>query len=62
MGELQCTCKGFQFRKNCKHVKEVEKNRCSWHGAYDERQNEEQEKNHICPVCGKETITVAVGV
>jgi predicted RNA-binding Zn-ribbon protein involved in translation (DUF1610 family) len=62
MGELTCTCKGYKFRKTCKHINEVEKNRCTWHGAYDEVQTKEQEKNHICPMCGKETVVVRVAV
>lgn len=62
MGELHCTCKGFHFRGTCKHVKEVEQKRCTWHGAYDEPQTEEQEKNKICPVCGGPTEYVRVAV
>jgi hypothetical protein len=25
-----CTCKGFQFRKTCKHVKQAETEQCGW--------------------------------
>jgi hypothetical protein len=25
-GHLECTCKGFEFRGNCKHVREVRSN------------------------------------
>jgi hypothetical protein len=62
MGELTCTCKGYQFRKRCKHIKDIEYKQCTWHGAYDENQTPEQEKNRICPICGKETVVVRVGV
>lgn len=63
MGGLQCTCKGFQFRKTCKHVREIEDNLCSWHSAWSDKvQTEEQEQNHVCPECGGSTETVRVAV
>ena len=62
IGEIGCTCKGYKFRKTCKHVKQLEHDRCSWHGLYDESQTREQEFNRVCPVCGKETVTVRCGV
>ena len=57
-GELECTCKGYRFHHKCKHIREVELIRCSWHGAYDEAQKEKG----ICPRCGGPTIVVKVGV
>ena len=62
IGGLQCTCKGFQFRKKCKHIDEIEHTRCTWHSMYSEPQTEEQEENHVCPECGGETVTVRVAV
>lgn len=34
---MECTCKGFQFRKTCKHVKQAESENecCLWHQQYD---------------------------
>ena len=56
--ELSCTCLGFKYRNDCKHVKEVEQNRCTWHGHYDE----EQKTPGICPRCGGKTVAVGVAV
>jgi hypothetical protein len=28
--DWQCECKGFKFRKSCRHVKEARKLRCGW--------------------------------
>ena len=62
LGELLCTCKGFHFRRTCKHVKEVEKTQCTWNGFLDELQTEEEEQNRTCPRCGKTTEFIRVGV
>ena len=54
-----CTCKGYRYRKTCKHVAQAEKEQCTWHKEYsDEKQVEEG----VCPVCGGPTIPVMVGV
>ena len=58
-GDLTCTCKGFQFRRTCKHVKEVESTRCTWHSMWSD---EEQTEQGICPVCGSKTEYVMVAV
>ena len=58
-GKITCSCKGFQYRKTCKHVKEVEKTKCSWHSEFSE---ERQKKKGVCPVCGNETETVQFAV
>ena len=62
VGEIACTCKGYHFRKTCKHVKQLQEEQCTWHGLFDELQTEEQEENHTCPRCGKKTVTVRCGV
>ena len=56
--ELSCTCLGFKYRNDCKHVKEVAQNRCTWHGHYDEK----QKTPGICPRCGGKTVAVGVAV
>ena len=55
---LNCTCKGFQVRRTCKHVRELEETRCTWHGMYDEAQTTDK----VCPRCGGPTMYVRVAV
>ena len=61
-GVFDCSCPGFKFQKTCKHVKDLQGNQCTWHGAYDEQQTEEQEKQQVCPHCGGKTEFVRVAV
>jgi hypothetical protein len=56
--EINCSCKGFHFRHSCKHAKQVEAERCTWHGAYDEEIVEDGK----CPRCGDDVMYVRVGV
>lgn len=58
-GELTCTCKGFQYHGKCKHVKEVDETRCTWHSMWSD---EEQTEEGVCPVCGGPTSYVQVAV
>lgn len=57
-----CTCKGFQFRKNCKHIEEVENNRCGWGGGALIGSPSEEPEDGKCPECGKKLEVVIVGV
>lgn len=54
-----CDCKGFQFRKTCKHVVEAQKNRCSWNEALD---FVEKPSNGRCPECGSDVESIRIGV
>lgn len=59
LNEFECTCKGYQFRKSCKHLKELESKRCTWHSMFSE---EEQTEEGKCPVCGGATEYVRFAV
>lgn len=59
----QCTCPGFTFRRNCKHVTELRKKLCGWSAQCSEKtQTPQQEMEAICPECGGDTRTIRVGV
>jgi len=59
-GEYSCTCPSFQYRrKECKHIAEVKASLCGWHEQYSDKA---QVTPKVCPRCGKETMTVRVGV
>ncbi len=53
-----CDCKGFKFRKKCKHVIDAERDRCGWHQQFDGGRS----MMGYCPRCGNETQIVMVGV
>ena len=56
LGAINCTCKGFKFRKTCSHV-EVIFEVCGWaEGEAEESQNGRQRQLRICPRCGSETL------
>jgi hypothetical protein len=60
--DWMCTCKGYKYHGNCKHVKQAMEERCSWHEMYGAGQSDEQKQHMICPECGGETMWVSVGV
>lgn len=60
-----CGCKGFSFRRDCKHVREAReiavKNELCWsEDDGDLAQTMPQECNMICPRCGGPTRMVKV--
>lgn len=60
-----CGCKGFSFRRDCKHVKEgrelAAKESGCWHEEDSpEQQTPEQANNFQCPVCGGPTRMVRI--
>jgi len=57
-----CTCKGFQFRKTCKHIQQVFSKACCWHQQHEEGEPIERNGKHYCPRCDAELESVRVGV
>lgn len=53
-----CTCKGFKYRKNCKHIKQALGDICQYH----ELVHGKPKVDGICPLCGGKTEYVKVGV
>ena len=60
-----CTCKGFQFRRQCKHIEQVRDERCGWNETLEPTAQPESggpDNRPLCPECGAEAIPVQVGV
>lgn len=56
-----CGCKGFKYRKTCKHIVQADEERCHWgEGAISG--SPESSDNDKCPDCGQKLIAVMVGV
>ncbi len=53
----RCTCKGFRFRRSCRHVEEARKQHCNWNG-FVKGVSEAQE----CPKCGGPVFIQGYGV
>ena len=53
-----CGCKGFEFRGNCKHLREAVDSLCSWTTESDLKQSPQQEMMAECPKCGAETVAL----
>jgi len=53
-----CTCKGYQFRKHCKHIDEAMTQLCNYHEQVDGP----PDIDGVCPKCGAPTDYVRVAV
>ena len=52
-----CTCEGFKYRKDCKHIHQV--SFCDWNQQWSD---ETLETDGVCPRCGGPTIGCRVAV
>jgi hypothetical protein len=59
-----CTCKGFDIRSDCRHVKEMEKQRCGWNAELEPTAacNRSPNGEACCPQCGGPVSTYRVAV
>lgn len=55
-----CTCEGYKFRKNCKHITQVENLRCGWNQELEPTLNANTDGS--CPQCGGPTSVVRIAV
>lgn len=69
--QWHCTCPAFQYGKSkkCKHIKQVEKDRCGWAwesfcGDHMEPKPDPKKPGGfgLCPMCGEEVEVIRVGV
>ena len=56
-----CTCKGFQYRKQCKHITMAENLRCG-HGWEAAAGSPAQYPDRKCPKCGADAVPVRVAI
>ena len=45
--DFSCECKGFKYRKKCKHIEEAKKHHCGWNQFCDG----DEPKDGKCPKC-----------
>ena len=55
-----CTCKGYQFRTTCKHVKEAEAKRCGF--GWEAAAGSPSEMGKTCPECKGSTSVMSYAV
>ena len=63
--DWDCTCKGFSFRRSCKHVTEAKLSKayCGWHQMVDGGDPVEMlHGDPLCPRCSGKTIPLRYAV
>jgi len=67
-GYQHCTCKGFQVRKTCRHIKEAQAETCRWNAFYEDGEptevpvDDDHPNGKACPKCGGEVTSMGWGV
>lgn len=71
-GSSHCTCKGFEFRKTCRHVSEVFSKGCFYNPQWNGGGTREMKPKSVdsssqlpgrkCPACGGPVIPVKIAV
>ena len=52
MLDFACNCKAYKYRPGyCKHIKEVQDEKCTWHQHKDGGPPLEKDGQKCCPVC-----------
>jgi hypothetical protein len=59
LNKAWCDCKGFHFKKRCKHLEEAQKEICTWHQQWCD---EIYVNDNKCPRCGGPTVPCRVAV
>ncbi len=52
-----CTCKGYQFRKTCKHIVQAEAEHCGY--GWEAAAGSPAEMGKTCPSCGGPTTVMS---
>jgi hypothetical protein len=58
-----CTCPGYGYRGKCRHITELREKLCDWSSQVGpEVQTPQQDMEAECPRCGRETVSIRIGV
>jgi hypothetical protein len=62
--DYECSCLGFKYRRTCRHIRQVDSERCGWNAGLEVTLEPDHAANGepICPNCGGPVRAVRVGV
>jgi SWIM zinc finger len=56
LNDAFCTCKGFQHRNECRHIREVEAAQCHWMDRREDQKAVFNDPIIDCPRCGRRVV------